>query len=225
MINTIFTLLAERGIRLWLNNDDLNYKAPKGALTDSLKTLIVQHKADLIQFLKQQHDDGSRGYLPVGRRGVNSTHPLSFGQQRLWLLDRMNNGSAHYNMPCALRLTGKLDIDALGHAFTRILERHESLRTCFVADSDDEPRQVLMPAMAFQVHQRDLCSVAVKRPPLPMRCSGIVWVRCWLSSWFMSFGIWGAPNPWLCSFPVRRHQPGARTTTQTRGVSRAAIVN
>src|SRR6185369_3408599 len=58
--------------------------------------------------------------------------PLSYAQQRLWFLDRLEGTSVEYNMPRADRLKGELDGGALAWALNTIVERHESLRTHFV---------------------------------------------------------------------------------------------
>ena len=39
--------------------------------------------------------------------------PLSYAQQRLWLIDRLEGASTEYNMPAALSLRGPLDQRAL----------------------------------------------------------------------------------------------------------------
>ncbi|HEX7242003.1 MAG TPA: amino acid adenylation domain-containing protein, partial [Longimicrobiaceae bacterium] len=71
--------------------------------------------------------------------------PLSFAQQRLWLVDRMEPGSPAYNLPFTLRLRGALDEAALGRSLDALVRRHESLRTGF-AEVDGEPVQVIRPA-------------------------------------------------------------------------------
>ena len=55
--------------------------------------------------------------------------PLSFAQERLWALDRIEGESAVYNLPVAVRLSGPLDADRLRAALTAVVERHEVLRT------------------------------------------------------------------------------------------------
>jgi len=57
--------------------------------------------------------------------------PLSYAQQRLWFIHRMEGPSATYNIPIALRLTGPLNADALERALLDLLTRHEALRTRF----------------------------------------------------------------------------------------------
>ncbi|WP_147443389.1 amino acid adenylation domain-containing protein [Corallococcus sp. AB011P] len=57
--------------------------------------------------------------------------PLSFSQQRLWFLDRLEPGSPLYNVPAAVRLSGALDVGVLERCFAEILRRHEVLRTTF----------------------------------------------------------------------------------------------
>ncbi len=68
--------------------------------------------------------------------------PLSFAQQRLWLLDRLEPGDTAYNLPTAWRLEGALDPAALEASLRAIVERHEALRTVFV-EVDGEPRQII----------------------------------------------------------------------------------
>ena len=70
---------------------------------------------------------------------------LSFAQERLWFLDRLQPGSAAYNMPAALRLTGPLDLPALAASLAEIVRRHEVLRTIFTEVSGSPVPEVALP--------------------------------------------------------------------------------
>jgi len=98
--------------------------------------------------------------VPVPRNGPL---PLSFAQQRLWFLDRMQPGSAAYNMPYALRLHGAADVPLLARALSAVVERHEALRTVF-PEVDGEPVQAVLPAPAATLSVVDLGALpAVER--------------------------------------------------------------
>ncbi|HYP26767.1 MAG TPA: amino acid adenylation domain-containing protein [Blastocatellia bacterium] len=71
--------------------------------------------------------------------------PLSFAQERLWFLNQLEPGSPFYNVPVAVRMTGRLSIRALGQTFDEIVGRHEILRTHFPM-VDGLPVQVISPA-------------------------------------------------------------------------------
>ncbi|MEM7199585.1 MAG: amino acid adenylation domain-containing protein [Planctomycetota bacterium] len=76
--------------------------------------------------------------------------PLSFGQQRLWLLAQLGRDLVPYNVPQNLWLVGGLDTAALELAFTRLVRRHEALRTAVVARGD-RPVQRISPARAVKL--------------------------------------------------------------------------
>ena len=73
--------------------------------------------------------------------------PLSFSQQSLWLVERLQPVDGAYNLPTAVRLDGPLDAAALATALGGVVSRHESLRTRF-AETDGEPWQEILPASA-----------------------------------------------------------------------------
>jgi amino acid adenylation domain-containing protein len=74
--------------------------------------------------------------------------PLSFAQQRLWFLHELEPSTSAYNIPTALRLTGRLNAAALERTLAALVERHESLRTSF-RTSDGRPVQVIDAAGRF----------------------------------------------------------------------------
>ncbi|MFD6454521.1 amino acid adenylation domain-containing protein, partial [Nocardia sp. NPDC060220] len=71
--------------------------------------------------------------------------PLSPAQQRMWFLNRFDTGTAAYNIPVVLRLTGYLDTTALRQAFTDLVARHEILRTIYPT-VDQVPAQIVLPS-------------------------------------------------------------------------------
>ncbi|HEV7518863.1 MAG TPA: amino acid adenylation domain-containing protein, partial [Thermoanaerobaculia bacterium] len=88
---------------------------------------------------------GGRQAPPLVPRRRAGAVPLSFAQERLWLIDQLQPGSAAYNMPAALRLRGRLDLAALAATFAELDRRHESLRTTF-READGQPVQEIHPA-------------------------------------------------------------------------------
>ncbi|MCX4391837.1 non-ribosomal peptide synthetase [Streptomyces sp. NBC_01767] len=105
--------------------------------------------------------DGTAGTDPMVPADRNSGPlPLSFAQQRLWFLDQLEPGRAEYAVPFALRVSGPLDTDALDAALTRMLARHEILRTRYVADDDGEPAQIVDPPAPVHMTVHDLRNIA-----------------------------------------------------------------
>ncbi|HEV3049755.1 MAG TPA: amino acid adenylation domain-containing protein, partial [Longimicrobium sp.] len=94
--------------------------------------------------------------VPTERTGAL---PLSFAQERLWFIDRLEPESAAYNVPVAWRVGGALDEAALERALGEIVRRHEALRTVF-PEVDGSPVQVIAPFGGFVLPVEDLSGMS-----------------------------------------------------------------
>jgi amino acid adenylation domain-containing protein len=77
--------------------------------------------------------------------------PLSFAQQRLWVLDQLEPDLAAYHIPAVVRLEGSLDAATLQAAFAQVMARHASLRTTFAVNPDGEPIQVVPESVSLDI--------------------------------------------------------------------------
>ncbi|MGW3816958.1 non-ribosomal peptide synthetase [Streptomyces sp. NPDC005046] len=106
--------------------------------------------AEQRRLLDQMLDDANVGHAAdrIGpRTGDPGRAPLSFGQERLFLVDRLQPGSPMYVGTGALRLRGSLDPDVLERCFALVVERHEVLRTAIgEAPETGEPEQRILGA-------------------------------------------------------------------------------
>ncbi len=83
---------------------------------------------------------------PVRRQSAAGPAPLSFPQERLWFLERLQPGTAAYHIPFVLRLTGPLNVQVLERTLNEIQRRHEVLRTSFPL-AGDQPVQAVSPVV------------------------------------------------------------------------------
>ncbi|MEH2171889.1 amino acid adenylation domain-containing protein [Nostoc sp.] len=85
-----------------------------------------------------------------GNQTESQTFPLSFAQQRLWVLAQLEPDSPFYNMFKAVRLNGRIDIEVLERSLNEIIRRHEILRTTFSA-VEGTPVQVIAPQATMKL--------------------------------------------------------------------------
>ena len=141
-IDKFLSDLCSLNIKLWVENDRLRCSAPKQALTPDIKAELAARKSEIIAFIGQANQvlkSNSESIKPASRQ---ENIPLSFAQQRLWFLSQLEPNSSAYNIPAAVRLTGKLNVAALSKSINEIIRRHEILRTTFTL-VDGEAVQVI----------------------------------------------------------------------------------
>ncbi|HEX2208939.1 MAG TPA: amino acid adenylation domain-containing protein, partial [Longimicrobium sp.] len=98
---------------------------------------------------------GAGARIPPIRRTEGDTAPLSFAQERMWFIDRLEPGTSAYNMSPAVRLHGAMDVDAMRRALAEIVRRHEPLRTTF-PDVDGVPAQRIIAFDGFHLPVKTL---------------------------------------------------------------------
>ncbi|MEM8932313.1 MAG: amino acid adenylation domain-containing protein, partial [Acidobacteriota bacterium] len=103
-------------------------------------------------------EDPSTPSHDVRRDEIEARQP-TFGQERLWFLDRLMAGTAVYNIPFSQRLRGNLDRPALERAVSELIARHEALRSRF-PEVDGMPRVVIEPPRSVRFDDvRDVSSI------------------------------------------------------------------
>jgi amino acid adenylation domain-containing protein len=95
-----------------------------------------------------------RGGIPPAPR--DRPLPLSFSQQRLWVLDRLRPGGTDYLVPIVLRLAGEPRLPDLARALSGVVARHEILRTRYRTDAAGNPVQVIDEPAEVPIEVMDL---------------------------------------------------------------------
>lgn len=146
------TRLIQAGLRFEVVEGKLQVRGNLSVLHEADKQFLKTHKEDIILLIEHQTQD-----IPVIQKvNKNVPKPLSFSQQGLWLLDKINEGSKHYNLISAFRLKGNLNYKALDQTFLTILQRHESLRSIFTVDISGQPVQKIQDVNDFNVSVKEI---------------------------------------------------------------------
>ncbi|MEU9166475.1 amino acid adenylation domain-containing protein [Streptomyces sp. NPDC048420] len=125
--------------------------------------------AALATRLDETRDGHRRRLLPLPKRP--DPIPLSYGQQRLWFMSRLDGGHTTYTVPAALRLTGPLDRQALTEALVDVVARHEPLRT-LQPDIQGTPYQHVLDPDAARPHLEVVPTTEAELPALLTAAAG-----------------------------------------------------
>lgn len=97
----------------------------------------------VVELAEAVHRWSSATSTIVGPIEAGTAHigPMTFSQERMWILHELDPDGAAYNMAGAIRLRGPLDVTALSEAIAEVARRHDSLRTVFTVDDNAHPIQ------------------------------------------------------------------------------------
>lgn len=118
---------------------------------------LSPEQRELFELMLKERREAAAPTAPaaIQRRSDQSSHPSSFGQDRLWFIHQWEPESPAYNLPQAVQLRGLLNIDALERSLNTIVQRHETLRTRFPV-TEGQPSLAVDPALALRIPVEDL---------------------------------------------------------------------
>ena len=137
--------LRGRGVEVRAKDSKLLLTAPVGSVSIEIQSELRRRKPEIIAFLLEATEAAEREYLA----------PLTYAQQRLWLVDKAAPQSSAYNIPQVLMLAGEIEYQPLRNAIGRLAERHEALRTR-IEIRNGEPTQVISRHLEIPLGLTDL---------------------------------------------------------------------
>lgn len=155
-VTELLGALAQQGIKLSVEGDQLAIGAPKGVVTPEMRALIGQRKSELVALLRQRSGAGGK---PVARitpapQDRYKPFPLTDIQQAYWIgrSAAFDLGDVSIHAYSEIEATG-MDLGRLSRAFQRLVERHEMLRAIVLADGG---QQILERVPAYSIEAHDL---------------------------------------------------------------------
>ena len=92
-VEEVLSLLAEESVYPFVEDGKLKTRSANQNISSELISLIGDNKAMLLKTLS----DDKRAPA-IKRIDQNDNAPLSYSQQRLWMLDKIEGGSTHYHI-------------------------------------------------------------------------------------------------------------------------------
>jgi amino acid adenylation domain-containing protein len=121
----------------------LDIEIPLRALFDAP---TVRQLARFLETLKKPVESNERPPLRRAKRDRTGEFPLTFSQERLFVLNQLRSQAGFYNVSGGIRLSGRLDTNALQRTLTELVRRHEALRTIFRSTGSSVVQKVQEPS-------------------------------------------------------------------------------
>ncbi|KZN53060.1 hypothetical protein N474_22255, partial [Pseudoalteromonas luteoviolacea CPMOR-2] len=157
LVNEILKEAEANKITLYVKNGKLAYLSESGGFPEELKSKIAKHKEIIISTLVEsayENEASTNASSAIELADREQLIPLSYGQQRLWLVDQLNNDSREYNLSFTLQLNGLLDLNALQNSLDCLVKKHEILRTTYhIDETGSEVEQ--------KINERSTCPLKV----------------------------------------------------------------
>lgn len=134
-IDELFDDLQKEKIKVWVEEDKLRYRAPKGGLQDALRKELVERKQEIISSIQQEvaipdlvKDIGNR-YKPF---------PLTEIQQAYWVGRSGAYDLGEVGVHGYLEIENNFDIDKLNESWNKVIQRHEMLRAIVMSNGEQK---------------------------------------------------------------------------------------
>jgi hypothetical protein len=171
-MDTVVAVLArfmEKGVRLSWENGQLQYAAPRGALSPEEIQILRTHKGQIAALL-QRSSSAQAGEPKLERRPDIDRVPLTYSQLSHWHMHQVDGGAHIRQIASVTRLRGRVDLGALQVAIAEMIRRHEALRTQIVID-DGTPTQRVLERCDVNLDMVDLRKVPARSRELDLQRS------------------------------------------------------
>lgn len=171
-VSDMLSLLRSRGITLTVENDQLRYRAPRGAVSAQEVEWLRARKAELIELLER--DNAVVAEPPLVSRPDCDRVPLTFAQQWWWdcMTPMGSAGNVRFRdmRHCihSLRFGGRLNIESLCRSLDALVRRHESLRIGIVMTEDRLAQEINEPRL-YELEIIDLSGADGERSQIEAR--------------------------------------------------------
>jgi NRPS condensation-like uncharacterized protein len=157
-VAAVLTDVRRKGVRLWCKNGHLHYKAPKGALTQGDIEELRISKGQIVALLEKA--SGMVFVEPTHNAGLRLRRaPLTFSQLMYWNWYRLSERRSRRDVASAVRLCGRLNVQALEKSVAELVRRHDALRTRIVV-LDGVPVQEVSDSVGQELEVSDLVSIS-----------------------------------------------------------------
>lgn len=156
-VKEILAVIQAKNVKLWSDQGELRYRAPKGALTRMEIERIKGLRQPIVHVLEASPVAGAPELRSEPKQQTISV-PLTYSQQVHWNFRKPLERATVRQIASATRLRGRLNVEILRQSIAHMARRHEALRTRLVV-VDGVPAQEVLDSIAFDLKIEDLTSV------------------------------------------------------------------